>query len=605
MRRIGLALGVLCAWAAAAVAAPQHGLSIFGDLKYPPDFRHFDYVNPDAPKGGRIVTMGVTALESFDSFNGYILKGDAAQNTGLLFDSLMVRATDEPDAMYGLLAASVDVAADKMSVTFELRSGARFADGTPVTAADACETLRLLQTSGHPNIRTELADIAGCEAEGPLTLRYTFKGQNVRDLPLTIAEQPVFSKAYYAAHDFAQSSLDPPLGSGPYRVGPYTAGQNVTYVRRPDYWAKDLPVNRGRYNFDEVKYEYYLDRTAQLEALKSGVLDLREEFSSRAWANDYEGLRSIAEKRLLRDVLPDETPSGAQGFFLNMRRAKLSDIRVRRALGLMFDFEWSNRNLFYGLYERTASFFQNSPLKAEGAPSPEELAFLEPLRAQLRPEVFGPAVMPPVSNGSGTDRKLYAEAARLLDEAGWVLKGNDRVNAAGEPLALELLIDNSVFERIVNPYAENLKQLGIAATVRLVDDAQYQRLLEAYDYDMIISRFSTKQTPGVEINAFFSSAAADMTGTYNLAGVKNAAIDALIGNVIRAKNRAELIVAGRALDRVLRAEYFWVPNWHKASHWIAYWDIFGKPAAKPAYDRGIIDTWWIDAAKSAKLVRGN
>jgi microcin C transport system substrate-binding protein len=596
-----LALG-LCV--SAAAAEPRHGLSVFGDLKYPGGFTHFGYVNPDAPKGGRISLIGPTPVETFDSFNGYILKGDPVQGFELMFDSLMARAADEPDAMYGLVAKTAEVAEDRRSVTFALRGEAKFADGTPVTAEDVCDSFRLLSTEGHERIRITIRDVEACEVLGPLELRYRFNGERTRDLPLTVAGLPVFSKAYYAKVDFTKSTLEPPLGSGPYVVKAFQPGQYVTYGRRDDYWAKDLAVNKGRFNFDEVRFEYFRERTAGFEALKAGKLDLREEFTSRDWATAYE-FPALRDGRVKQVVLPDETPSGAQGFFFNLRREKFQDIRVRQALNLAFDYEWTNQNLFFGLYERTASFFELSPLKAEGLPPPDELALLEPFRATLRPEVFGEPVMPPVSDGSGQDRKLLREASRLLDEAGWAQDGTVRRNAQGQTLDIEFLISSPIFERILGPYVKNLKLLGIDASIRTVDQAQYQARTESYDYDVISSRFMAGLTPGDGLRIFFGSESANRPGTFNMSGVASPEIDALIDKVVEARTRAELDVAGRALDRVLRAEQFWVPNWHKGSHWIAHWDKFGSPGTKPKYDRGIVDSWWYDEAKAKRIATGN
>jgi microcin C transport system substrate-binding protein len=604
VRRIAAAVLAISLGAAAAAAEPRHGLSVFGELKYPAGFTHFDYVNPDAPKGGRISLIGPTPVETFDSFNGYILRGDPVQGFDLMFDSLMARAADEPDAMYGLVAKTAEVAEDRKSVTFSLRGEATFADGTPVTAEDVCDSFRLLSTEGHERIRITIRDVEACEVLGPLELRYRFKGERTRDLPLTVAGLPIFSKAYYAKVDFTKSTLEPPLGSGPYMVKDFQPGQYVTYGRRADYWAKDLAVNKGRYNFDEVRFEYFRERTAGFEALKAGKLDLREEYTSRDWATAYD-FPALKDGRVLKVVLPDETPSGAQGFFFNLRREKFQDIRVRQALNLAFDYEWTNKNLFFGLYKRTASFFELSPLKAEGLPPPDELALLEPFRKTLRPEVFGEPVVPPVSDGSGQDRKLLREASRLLDEAGWAQDGTVRRNARGETLDIEFLIDSPVFERILGPYVKNLKLLGINATIRTVDEAQYQSRMENYDFDVISSRFMAGLTPGDGLRIFFGSESASRPGTFNMSGVASPEIDQLIDKVVEAKTRAELDVAGRALDRVLRAEQFWVPNWHKGSHWVAYWDKFGMPETKPKYDRGILDTWWYDEAKAKRIASGN
>ncbi len=604
MRRFWAALLVLALGSSAVASAPRHGLSAFGDLKYSNGFAHFDYVNPDAPKGGKMALIGPVPHDTFDSFNGYILKGDPVQGYELMFDSLMTRANDEPDALYGLAASTADIAEDRRSVTFALRTEAQFGDGTALTAEDVCDTFRLLSAEGHERIKITLKDVEACDVLGPHQVRYRFRGKNNRDLPLTLAELPIFSKAYYAKVDFTKSTLDPPLGSGAYQVKSFKPGEYVTYGRRADYWAKDLPVNRGRYNFDEVRFDYFRDRTAALEALKSGVIDLREEYTSRDWATAYD-FPAVQDGRVKLLDLPDETPSGAQGFFFNLRRAKFQDIRVRKAMTLAFDFEWSNQNLFFGLYIRTASFFEASPLKAESLPPPDELALLEPLRTDLRPEVFGEPELPPISDGSGQDRKLLRQASQLLDEAGWKTEDGLRRNANGETLDAVFLIESPVFERILGPYVKNLRLLGINASIRTIDAAQYQRQQESYDFDIISSRFSAGLTPGDVLRIFFGSDSAARPGTYNMSGVASPAIDALIDRIVEATTRQELNIAGRALDRVLRAENFWVPNWHKGRYWVAHWDKFGRPAIKPKYDRGIVDTWWYDEAKASRIANGN
>lgn len=595
------ALGLL---ALPAAAEPRQGLSAFGDLKYPPDFKHFDYVNPDAPKGGRIASRGVLAIDTFDSFNLYILRGNPAQNLELLFDTLMVRANDEPDAVYGLVAKSADLAADKKSVTFQLREEARFSDGSKLTGDDVCDSFRLISTEGHERLRVQIRDVEKCDVLSPYEVRYSFKGENTRDLPLVIAELPIFSKAYYAAHDFTKSTLDPPLGSGPYKIGDFKQGQYISYRRRSDYWAADLPVNKGRYNFDEVRMEYFKDRTAVVEALKAGILDLHEEFTSRDWATAY-NIKSVAEGRLIKEVLPDKTPSGAQGFYINLRREKFQDIRVRKALDLAFDFQWMNANLFYGLYERTTSFFENSPLMAKGKPSEEELKILEPFRKDLRPEVFEDAYVPPVSDGTGQDRKLLRQAAQLLAEAGWKRQGTQLVNAKGEKLTMEFLIDDPTDERITAPYVKNLRLLGIDATMRNIDPSQHEQRVKEFDFDTEIMRLVGGQTPGIELRGSLGSQSAKAIGSYNISGIALPVVDALIDKMITARSREELLFTGRALDRVLRAEHIWVPNWHSAKHFIIRWDIFEKPQIQPDYDRAILDTWWINAEKAKTLKRGN
>ncbi|MEO8421772.1 MAG: extracellular solute-binding protein [Hyphomicrobium sp.] len=575
-----------------SIAEPRYGLSVFGELKYPADFKNFEYVNPDAPKGGKFSSTGTGGTKTFDSFNNFILKGDAAQGLEYLFDSMMTRAQDEPDAVYGLVASSADVAPDKMSVVFKLRPEAKFADGTPITADDLVFTFNTLKEKGHPNYTLSLRDVVKAEAIDPQTVRYEFKGELIRDLPLVVAELPILSKAFYTQHPFDQSSLEKPLGSGPYEIGSFKPGTFVSYKRRPDYWGKDLPVNRGRFNFDEVRYEYYRDRTLELEGLKSASFNFREEFTSIDWATGYD-IPAVKEGRLVRLVMPDQRPSGAQGYFVNTRREPFNDKRVREALGLAFDFEWSNKNLFFNLYKRTQSFFENSDMKANGPPSPEELALLEPFRDKLAPEVFGEPVSPSVTDASGRDRQFLKRARDLLTEAGY--------GEGGKPLTVEILSFEEGFDRIILPYVDNLKRIGVNASLRRVDPAQYERRMKSFDFDMSIQRYSLRLTPGVELKSYWGSDAAGMDGSFNLAGIKDPVVDALITKVVEAKSRADLVTAGRALDRVLRAGYYWVPQWYKAEHNVAFWNEFSRPDVKPKFDEGVIDTWWYDADKAAKL----
>lgn len=602
LRTIGAALALFLLALSGAAAAPRHGLSAFGDLAYPPDFSHFAYVNPDAPKGGSFSLIGWGGVLTFNSLNAYILKGDAAQGMELTFDTLMVRAQDEPDAMYGLVAESADLADDKRSVTFTLRPEARFSDGSPLTAEDVAFSFEILKSKGHPIFRQTLRDVEKVEVLGPHALRYSFSGDLVRDLPLTVAALPIFSRRYYESRPFDETTLEPPLGSGPYMVADVKQGRTITYRRDPDYWGKELPVNRGRWNFDEIRFEYFRDRTAAMEAFKAGAYDFREEFTSKVWATEYD-FPAVADGRVKRETLADETPSGTQGFFLNTRRPVLADKRVRQALALAFDFEWTNKNLFYSLYQRTRSYFENSPMKAEGAPDAAERAILERLGVDVPPEALGEAVSPPVGDGSGQDRRLLRQAARLLEEAGWNIKGGIRVNEKGEPLRLEILMFEPTFERVNAPFIKNLKLLGIDAAMRIVDPAQFERRVKSFDFDITTQRYGMALTPGVELRSYFGSEAAATEGSLNLSGIADPAVDALIEKVIGAKSRDELTVAARALDRVLRAGRYWVPHWYKASHHIAYWDKFSRPAMKPKYDRGVLDTWWYDEEKAKRTQR--
>jgi len=578
----------------------RHGLSTFGKLKYPADFTHFDYVNPHAPKGGRLSMIGTAGLITFNSLNGFILKGDAAQGLGYLFDALMTPAQDEPDSMYGLVAQSVELADDRRSVTFYLRSQAKFADGSPLTTADVVNSFSLLKEKGHPRIALQLRDVERVEALDPLTVRYHFTGNQIRDLPAIVAGLPIFSKAWYDTHDFSKTSLKKPLGSGPYSIGKMKQGSFIIYERREDYWAKDLPVNKGRFNFAELRYEYFRDRIAEFEALKAGEYDLREEFTSKTWSTEYD-IPQVREKRLLRLTLPDARPSGAQGFFINVRRKKFADPRVRKALDHAFDFEWTNKNHFYGLYKRTNSFFENSDMKASGPPSKAELALLAPYRDKLPKAVFEIPYTSPVSNGSGQDRNHLRTASRLLKEAGWTIKDRKRVNASGEPFEIEFLLFAPTFKRIIAPYVKNLKILGIDARIRVVDPSQHQSRMKEFDFDIAVQRYVLRATPGIEIRSYWGSKSADMPGSFNLSGIKDEVVDALMEKVIAAKSRKQLVTAARAIDRVLRARHYWVPHWYKAAHNLAFWDKFSRPKIKPLYGRGVIETWWYDAVKAAKL----
>jgi len=582
----------------------RHGLSAFGDLHLSPGFKHFNYVNPQAPKQGRLSMIGTAGLITFNSFNGYILRGDPAQGLSYLFDSLMVRNWDEPDAVYGLVAKSAQLSDDKKSVTFYLRPEAKFADGSPLTAADVVFSFDVLKEKGHPTYRLLLSDVESATAVDPTAVRYMFKGDQTRDLLLVVAQLPIFSKTFYATRDFDKTTLEPPLGSGPYKIAKFSQGRFVSYQRRDDYWARDLNVNIGRFNFSELRYEYYRDRTAEFEALKAKAFDLREEFTSKVWATQYD-IEAVRKGQLIRATLPDDRPSGAQGFFLNMRRNKFKDIRVRQALDLAFDFEWTNKNQFYSLYERTQSFFENSEMKAVGLPTPAELRLLEKFRDQVPQSVFKKPYDPPVSNGSGQDRRLLRRASRLLKEAGWTLKEGKRTNSKGEVLDIEFLIFSPTFERVIAPYVKNLKLLGIPSSIRRVDPAQYQERLKSFDFDITTQRYVMPNTPGTQLRNYWTSSSANVPGSLNLSGINDPVVDALVEEVIGAPDRKSMIVAARTLDRVLRAGHYWIPQWYKSSHNVAYWDKFSAPEKKAKFNRSIIETWWFDLAKADKLKSSN
>ncbi|MCB1483493.1 MAG: ABC transporter substrate-binding protein, partial [Hyphomicrobiaceae bacterium] len=496
-----------------------------------------------------------------------------------------------------------DMKIGDMSATFKLRKDAKFSDGTPVTAADVINSFNLLKEKGSPAIGLALREVIKAEAPDDATVQYTFQGALVRDLPVILAGLPVLSKAYYDKKPFDETSLEPPLGSGPYLISDFKAGTYVTYKRRDDYWAKDLPVNRGRYNLDEIRFDSFRDRTAELEAIKSGGLDYREEFTSVDWATGY-NVAAVKNGRLIRDTLPDANPSGAQGFFLNTRRDKFKDVRVREALDQAFDFEWSNKKLFYNLYTRTQSFFENSDMKATGKPSPQEVALLEPFKDKVPAGVFGEVYSPPVTDGSGNNRENLRKAFDLLKAAGWSI-GPDRLqhNAKGETLDIEFLFFEDAFERIIQPYVENLRKIGVNATARRVDPAQYERRMKSFDFDVTVQRYVLRLTPGVELRGYWGSRSATMDGSQNLSGIADPVIDALIDKVTAAKSREELVTATRSIDRVLRGSHYWVPHWYKPVHNVAYWDKYSRPATNAKYDPGVLDTWWCDKAKADALTQ--
>jgi len=604
-------LGRLTLGAAATATLPRlgqaqettvaHGVSAFGDLKYPADFVHFDYVNPDAPVGGTYST-GI-AEANFDSFNSFILKGNPAGLLALLHDSLMTSSGDEADSVYGLVAESVEYPADRMWAAFQIRETATFSDGSPVTAEDVVFTFDILREKGHPSYRVLYAPVERAVAEAPRRVRFDFFAEAPRrDLPMAVAGLPILSKAWYTAHDFSESSMEPPVGCGGYAIESWEPGRTIVYRRRDDYWGWDLPVNRGRWNFEHIRLEYFRDRTAEFEAFKSGAFTHKEEFWSKQWATGYD-FPAIQRGDVVREIQPDNRPSGSQGYWFNTRREKFADPRVRKAISLGFDFEWSNSRLFYDLYTRTDSFFEGGPMQAEGLPGPEELAILEPLADRLPPGVLDePAYVPPVTDGSGRNREGLRAAVKLLDEAGWTVQGGMRRNAKGETLVVEFLDrTGSAFDRITTPYIQNLRKIGIDASQRSVDPAQYQKRVEDFDFDVVVDRKGMSLTPGVELRDYFHSSSVSANGSENLAGIDSPVVDALIDRIERAASRDELTVAVKALDRVLRAMHVWVPQWNKGSHTFAYWDIYAHPAEKPPYAQGVLDLWWIDPAKYERL----
>jgi microcin C transport system substrate-binding protein len=591
----------------AAQEAERHGMSAFGDLKYPPDFKNFDYVNPKVPKGGVFSHVGATRafnqnFLTFNSLNSFILKGDGAQGIGITFASLMVRATDEPDAVYGLAARAVRISADGLTYRFLMRPGITFHDGSGLTAHDVAFSLNILKDKGHPIAQQLLRDLAGAEAPDDATVVVRFAPNRARDVPLFAASLPIFSRDYYSKRRFDETTLEVPLGSGPYKVGRFEAGRHIEYGRVKDWWGADLPVTRGQHNFDILRYEYYRDREVAFEGFTAKSYLFREEFTSRIWATRYD-FPAIREGRVKRDVIPDDTPSGAQGWFFNTRREKFEDKRLREAFIDAFDFEWTNKNIMYGSYQRTHSVFQNSDMMAVGKPSADELALLESLRSKVPDEVFGEPFVPPVSDGSGQDRSLLRKASALLQKAGVIIKDGKRVTPQGEPISVEFLLDEPSFQPHHMPFIKNLRTLGIEANLRIVDPVQYRKRVDDFDFDLTIQRFSFSSTPGDSLRSYFSSQAAAMRGSQNVAGISDPVIDALIDRIIAADSRSSLVTACKVLDRVIRSGRYWVPHWYKASHWLAYWDVFGRPATKPRYARGVPETWWYDGEKAATIDR--
>ncbi|MBV9558167.1 MAG: ABC transporter substrate-binding protein [Pseudolabrys sp.] len=614
-RRSVLALGgaaasaAICKVSVPAVAqsAERHGISAFGDLKYPADFTHFSYVNAAAPKGGLyseiVSSRGFNgSFQTFNSLNAYIFKGEGALGMDLTFASLMTRGADEPDAMYGLAAGSVSISDDGLTYRYTLRPEAKFHDGSKLTAKDVVFSLTSLKDKGHPIITQLLRDFKGAEAESDGVVVIRFAEKRARDVPLFVAGLPIFSSAYYAKQPFEQSTLEIPLGSGPYKVGKFEAGRFIEFDRVKDWWGTNLPVARGSNNFDTVRYEYFRDRDVGFEAFTAKAYLFREEFTSRTWATRYD-FPAFKDGRVKREVLPDDTPSGAQGWFINTRREKFKSVALREALTDAFDFEWTNKTIMYGSYDRTHSVFQNSDMMANGKPSAEELALLEPFRGKVPDEVFGEPYVPPVTDGSGQDRSWLRHGTQLLQKAGFTVKNGKRALPSGEPISIEFLLEEPSFQPHHMPFIKNLGTIGIEATLRLVDPVQYRKRVDDFDFDITVQRMSFSSTPGDSLRTYFSSQAAALKGSQNVAGISDPAIDAMIEAVIAAKTRPELTTACRALDRLIRAGRYWIPHWYKASHWVAYWDVFSHPATPPKYGRGAPETWWYERDKAAKIER--
>lgn len=571
-------------------------IAMHGDVKYGAGFQHFDYADPAAAKGGDVKLYGIG---TFDSFNPFILRGLPAGVVGSTFDTLTVASADEPFTRYGLVAETIEVPADRSWVAFTLRPEARFHDGSPITIADVIFTFEILVQKGHPLYRSYYASVDKVEQVGERKVKFTFKAGENRELPLIVAELPVLSKKWWEGRDFEKTLLEPPLGNGPYKVEAFEAGRFVTLRRVPDYWAAKLAVNVGRNNFDTIRYDYYRDQTVALEAFKAGEYDIRLENSAKNWATGYD-VPALKDGLIRKVELPEERVAPMQGLVFNTRRAIFRDRRVREALGYAFDFEWSNRTLFYGAYARTKSYFDNSELAARGLPEGEELKLLERFRGQVPEEVFTKPFVVPTTDGSGQWRDGQRAALRLLREAGWTAKDQRLVNAGGEPFSFEILLSEPALERVALPYAENLRRLGIDARVRTVDTAQYQNRSDNFDFDMTVGVFAQSESPGNEQRDFWYSTKADVPGSRNLPGIKDPVVDQLVDLIIAAPDRASLVARTRALDRVLLWGFYLVPQYHNTVDRIAYWDRFAWP--KVPSRRGFdLSLWWLDAGKDKAL----
>jgi microcin C transport system substrate-binding protein len=581
---------------APAAAAPErsHGISLLGKPSLPPDFKYFPFVNPDAPKGGEVA---LSAIGTFDSFNPFIVRGTPALDAFRVWDTLMKPNADEAQTEYGLLAHTVELAADRMSVAFELRPEAKFHDGTPITAEDVAWTFDILREKGRPFYLQYYADVASVNVDGPHRVVFHFKSDTNRELPLILGQMPVLPKHWWAGREFDKPLTDPPLGSGAYQVGHFEFGRTLTLQRVPNAWSKDLPVMRGLANFDKRRTEYFRDGTVALEAFKAGQIDFREENVAKEWATAYD-FPAVQQGLVKKVLLPHHMPTGMQGFGMNTRRPLFQDVRVRHALAMAFDFEWANANLFYGSYTRTTSYFSNSDLASSGIPQGAELALLNKYREELPPDLFTKPFTLPVTDGSGNNREELRGALALLEQAGWKVHDHKLVDTNGNPFSFEILLDQPTFERVALPYVQWLSRLGIDAHVRTVDPAQFQRLIDTYDYDMIVIALDESESPGNEQTGYWTCASAKPEGGYNLMGVCNPVIDDLVRQVVTAPDRAHLIVACHALDRVLLAGWYVVPHWYLQSVRVAYWDRFGHPD-KPVRTGLAFDSWWIDPKEAA------
>ncbi|GAB5503069.1 extracellular solute-binding protein [Pyruvatibacter sp.] len=593
MRRMLLTLltflaGSLAVTAGAQAQTPQHGIAMHGSPKYPADFTRYDYVNDRAPKEGEIK---LAAIGGFDSLNPMIIRGSSAAGIRWhVFESLMGRAYDEPFSLYGLIAETITTPDDRSWVEFTLRPEARFSDGQPVTVDDVIFTVETLRDQGRPNHKFYYGKVASMEKTGDRTVRLTFTEEGDREMPLIMGLMPILPKHVYEGQDFTRTGLTPMIGSGPYTIGNVDPGSSITFVRNPDYWGKDVAAARGHNNFDRIRYDYFRDANASFEAFKSGEYTLRIEDDPTRWSTGYD-VPPVKDGRIIREQLKKSTPSGMRALVFNTRRDVFTDIKVRKALGMMFDFEWINKNLFYGLYTRTQSFYDNSELSSAGRPaSPAEKALLAPFPDAVTPEIMASGYVAPRTDGSGRNRSQMRDALALLKEAGYTVQDAKLVDASGAQFAFEILVASPEDERLALTFARNLERLGIDAKIRNVDSSQYQQRRQTYDYDMIFNFWSASLSPGNEQSFYWGGDSADTDGTRNYMGVKSEAVDAMIAAMLEAREREDFVTAVRALDRVLLSGHYVIPLYHAPDQWVARWNNLDHPQVQPNFVR--FDTWW-------------
>ena len=573
----------------------SHAIAMHGEPKYDQNFISVEYVSNNAEKGGNIVR---SAIGTYDTFNPFTLKGTSAAGIGLLYESLTVGSSDEAFTEYGLLAKSIEWPDDRSWVTFTLRDEAKWHDGKKITSDDVVWTFNTLMEKGHPFYKYYYGDVSEVIKITENKVKFEFSTNTNKELVLIVGQLPVLPKHYWENKNFEETTLDVPIGSGPYKVKSFDAGRSITYELDMDYWGFEnniVPIKVGKDNMGSIRYDYYKDRGVEREAFKSGEIDFFSENTSKEWATGYD-IDAVTEGLIKKELIPHENPQGMQAFAFNTRKDIFADKRVRKALSFAFDFEWTNKNLFYGAYKRTDSFFENSELASSGLPSQAELAYLNPYIDQLPKEIFNEEYSNPKTDGSGFIRNELQEATKLLQEAGWKLKDGKLENSNEEPFEFEILLVSPAFERIVLPFIDNLEKLGINASLRTIDSSQYQKRIESFDFDMVVFTFSQSLSPGNEQRNFWSSGAADTNGSRNIIGIKNNVIDLLIENLINAKDREDLITISRALDRVLLWNYYVIPQWHISAYRVLYWDMFDQPKQKPKYSLGF-DTWWVNQNK--------